>query len=682
LGVITTALLNVYKTVKTFQAGIKAINSQFKVTYKLTDPTIMDIFNLDEQQKEKLTDAYSQLAMIYACITKKARALSSVPWYITKRGSDKPIESNDAVLDLFENPNPLMSKYDFIESLIINIDNGGEYFIYPDPQTDRNNIPVFMWVFTPDMIQVRTGTNDQFIGWTVTDGKLKLHLAPDELIQNKYYNPKNKLRGLKPLSPLNLITRLRFNSLLYSDKFFENDATPGVVFENENDMTPKQVKDFRLAMIEKRRGVKAAHEGLLLHGGIKAKTLSHSNKDIQLIEMFNLTDDDICSVFQTPKEIIKGNAANYATMKELKIGWWKETLIPLSMKIADNLNSKLLYQFDREIHFNFNAIDILNEEFLDKTESAERLYKMGVPFADINERLNMGFEHRPHYDEPFNSTPALPQPTNQEDDNKSIKQNIPIEEMQKAVRTATWKALQQKIDPLETRAARTVRKFFRETERKMQQLLKSHLSAETKDDNRVNLDDVLNSIDDEKLKSRMRKHIEEAIQIGVNSVDLGGVAFSMIDDKAAFFLQYRLNKITKINETIREELRAAIIEGVKNGETNQQIADRISHIMDKGQNRAKTIARTEVNGAYSDGRNEAMDETEPYGKMWISSKDDKVRDTHESNDGDVVKWQNTFTNGLTHPCDPNGPAEEVINCRCKLVAIYDPKEFSSLGGQG
>jgi uncharacterized protein with gpF-like domain len=96
--------------------------------------------------------------------------------------------------------------------------------------------------------------------------------------------------------------------------------------------------------------------------------------------------------------------------------------------------------------------------------------------------------------------------------------------------------------------------------------------------------------------------------------------------------------------------------------------------------RAEMIARTEVGKAVHSGRMVGADKS-PFvqEKIWISVKDKRSRQggysklkpkpDHWHLDGQVVSLDMKFidpTNGhkLEHPHDPEGKAEDVINCRC------------------
>ena len=53
-------------------------------------------------------------------------------------------------------------------------------------------------------------------------------------------------------------------------------------------------------------------------------------------------------------------------------------------------------------------------------------------------------------------------------------------------------------------------------------------------------------------------------------------------------------------------------------------------------------------------------------------------DSHRILHGERIDVDGTFSNGCRFPGDPNGPAEEVYNCRCTLVAAI--KGFEEWSG--
>lgn len=88
--------------------------------------------------------------------------------------------------------------------------------------------------------------------------------------------------------------------------------------------------------------------------------------------------------------------------------------------------------------------------------------------------------------------------------------------------------------------------------------------------------------------------------------------------------------------------------------------------------RMKRDARTAVNGLDGLMTTNAIRQRGYPQKKWVSRHDDRVRFTHAEADGQIQPAEKPFHVGfaqLMYPGDRSGPAEEVINCRCVVVAV-------------
>ena len=93
-----------------------------------------------------------------------------------------------------------------------------------------------------------------------------------------------------------------------------------------------------------------------------------------------------------------------------------------------------------------------------------------------------------------------------------------------------------------------------------------------------------------------------------------------------------------------------------------------------GMSSSMTIARTEMGTIASMTRSDIFREEGIDKIEWVTSQDDRVRDSHAALDGAVIRFGNEFTNGLRYPRDPQGEAGEIINCRCAFVAASTGEE--------
>ena len=129
-------------------------------------------------------------------------------------------------------------------------------------------------------------------------------------------------------------------------------------------------------------------------------------------------------------------------------------------------------------------------------------------------------------------------------------------------------------------------------------------------------------------------------------------------------------------------LNSMLLQGIENGSSMKDIAKSIfpeimsksnpleAGIIHKNEVSAIRNARTMVTNAENQGRLDSYEDLAEKGvvmkKVWIATPDDRTRASHLEIDGEEVDIDEKFSNGCECPGDPNGPPEEVWNCRCSM----------------
>lgn len=135
----------------------------------------------------------------------------------------------------------------------------------------------------------------------------------------------------------------------------------------------------------------------------------------------------------------------------------------------------------------------------------------------------------------------------------------------------------------------------------------------------------------------------------------------------------------QIAQTTAKNIQGIIEQGLLAGASVDQIAIGISNSAGFGVGRSRMIARTEstkaVNLATNQSYQTAANEGIKIQKEWLSSRDDKVRETHRELDRQVVGVNEDFTVPSTgekgsSPGAFNNPAES-INCRCTIIPVIN-----------
>lgn len=99
----------------------------------------------------------------------------------------------------------------------------------------------------------------------------------------------------------------------------------------------------------------------------------------------------------------------------------------------------------------------------------------------------------------------------------------------------------------------------------------------------------------------------------------------------------------------------------------------MTHLLGGLDTRADRIARTEVLKANNGARLQEMSLNKVERHIWLTSRDNSVRDEHKIMDGDEAIVGEPFKNGLRYPGDQAASAREVANCRCVTNAIIPPQ---------
>lgn len=131
----------------------------------------------------------------------------------------------------------------------------------------------------------------------------------------------------------------------------------------------------------------------------------------------------------------------------------------------------------------------------------------------------------------------------------------------------------------------------------------------------------------------------------------------------------------------KRQISACVTSSILQGKSIKGMADDLqTRIPTMNRTSAIRTARTAVTGAQNAGRIDSYTAAKKMGiklkKSWIATLDGRTRHSHAILDGEQVDNEKKFSNGCMFPGDPNGPAAEVYNCRCTLIAAVDGVDTS------
>ena len=164
---------------------------------------------------------------------------------------------------------------------------------------------------------------------------------------------------------------------------------------------------------------------------------------------------------------------------------------------------------------------------------------------------------------------------------------------------------------------------------------------------------------------------------------IGGYSFTLTDadtirnlvESDSSFLPMRELDFAKDVAWNIEKMNAEVLQGILQGESMDEIADRLAQVIGMNLRSAISAARTMVTSAENKGRQDGFERAAAMGiileREWIATSDGRTRDWHRELDGVTVGVDEPFENAIgkiMYPGDPSANGANVWNCRCTIAA--------------
>jgi hypothetical protein len=404
---------------------------------------------------------------------------------------------------------------------------------------------------------------------------------------------------------------------------------------------------------------------------------------MDFIESRKMTREEICAIFQVPPPMVgiydHATLANIETARKI---FWLDTVIPFLEDLQSAFNLALTPEFgdDLMLEFDVSNVEAIQENYRDKIETAKSLWAMGVPFNQINQQLELGFDDIPGGDVgylPMNMLPAgmaLPDPGDDDDKARKNKAWNLTEENQKA---AYWKQFDRRRMNWERKVAQLVGKRFRDEGKAVSEAYEQGRDVDGVIDGQVAEWETMMTGIYVGVMEDFGQETGEALAKSAGPTDRKFEFDPWLGNVRNWIEAVVAEKVVRITRTTKDMIKQEITAGFEEGESTQEIARRIRKLyQDFSVRRAMTIARTEVVAASNSGSHHAAEQTGlEYERVWLSSRDDRVRDDHADMDGVTVPKAEPFEapdgSQLMFPGDTSlgADASQTINCRC--TEIYE-----------
>jgi len=625
---------------------------------------------------------------VYAAVRKVAlsAAMVDIKLYRSRkdrrgRDIDEPVWDHPLV-DLIERPNPHQTRFEFKFLTFAWLELTGEaYWVKVFAGEPRR--PKELWPLRPDRVRIAVGDDGTIKGYVYyAENGTQVPFEPEEIVPFRLPNPARLYRGMGIVEAAATAIDTDYYAADWHKAFYKHGTVLGGVLETDQFLPQGELDRIKQEFAEKYSGAKGAGKIPVLTGGLRWKDTAQKIVDMQLIEGRRFNRDEILSAAGISQAVLgimeDVNRAN----AEGAIFLLMATEIAPRLQLFDEaLNAHLVPDFGDEGLW-FKHDDPVPENREIRAKELELLSARGALL--LNElREEYGFQPDPRFDialAPLNLGPLGSAPEQGDKGLKGFRLAKAINLHTEEQKAAYWRSVERRRERWKAKIAEMVERRFREE----RAAVLAAVRKATPETAAQAADEAINAERSKWASLLVAIYVGVAEDFGTEILaQLKGVRPSEVKQFGLERIVRALDQIgallvTRITETTREQLRAAIIDAVQQG----QDIDRIAQAIDDAvylepiiERRSETIARTETIRASNLGSLEGARQSGlPLRKEWIATRDGRERDGHAAADGQIVDLDEPFIVGgeqLMYPADPAGSAGNVINCRCTLGFVVE-----------
>jgi len=634
----------------------------------------------------ELDDPYTQHAWVYSCIKRIAVNVAQVPFRLYTGTEDEPTLITDGPMyDIFERPNKTWTKYHLWESIVTLLSLRGNA-VWVIDRTNERQEPEEIWTFSHSKFKPKLVGNTLISYEFRRDSHTRMILKPHEVLVFRYYNPEHSFWGVSPLEAARQAAEQDHLASQFNRAFFENGANPGGIMTFPDGIPQQEIERYRSMLEARHQGAERAFKTMIFGGQADYKQLEIKHKDMDFLAQKKWSREAICACFGVPKaEIQVYEDINYATALSTDRSFWQKTLIPIMRLIEATLRAQFFIPYDGGNtwgKFDCSAIPALQEDLDKQVERATKLFGMGIPFNKINERLDLGFEDVEGGDTgylPISLIPAGTEPPQRglpaPEPEKTLPLLSTVHVKEKPIHTPSqaeyWKTFVRVNKAAEQTFQRSMRKYVGEVKTWANNVLSKYRAPTDIPATEFDIETKFNQRLQDLAEDNYYKVVNGYAPTIERNIQAAGYQFKfdVSDPRIVGYVEGKVNKVVQINETMRDQIKGAIEDALTNNETIGELQNRISTVMGDTRARSLRIARTETSSAANGVEFESYRQAGVQEKMWIASLDEVTRDSHiEAMGQGNIPTNQVFSNGLMFPGEPSAPVEEIVNCRCTLMA--------------
>ena len=360
--------------------------------------------------------AYVSNHYVYAIIARKATKAAEIGFKLERKTGDswERVENHE-ILNLLEDPNPLMGRQEFFESMYTFLFATGNIFVYAPRLNSGKTLE--LWLSPSNLTEIVPGNDWKQIvrGYTVRYTGMTEEIPATDIMHVKYpnidYDNGRELYGQSPLKALAPVIRKSDKAEQVMADGYENRGAHGLVYP---DLRPDEALDdasidvAQQSINDRVNNPDNVKKIITMASRVGYVNLAMSAVDLEVIEDKKLTLRDFCRAFRVPS-VLYGDTENssYNNLAEARKDEMVTGILPDVRRVADALNRwyvNPVYGKDYRLQ---PLMDDIEELQPDKAQEVAKL--MNAVFIPVAEKQRMyGMDADPKLENVYISSSGMP----------------------------------------------------------------------------------------------------------------------------------------------------------------------------------------------------------------------------------------------------------------------------------
>ncbi|WP_244593664.1 phage portal protein [Methylopila sp. Yamaguchi] len=336
--------------------GLLALHGGGRAVWSPRDPTSL------------AREGYQRNPIVHRAVRLVAEAAGGTPLTLMEAGRE--LEGHP-LMALLERPNPRQGRAGLVETLVSQLLIAGNAYVEAVTLGDEVRE---LHALRPDRMRVVPGAEgwpeayEYRVGAELVRFDQRAEPVPP-ILHLTLFHPLDDHYGLSPLEPAATALDLHNAASAWNKALLDNAARPSgaLVYRGAEgaSLTDDQVERLKEELEGQFSGAANAGRPLLLDGGLDWKPLSLSPQEMDFLAAKNGAAREIALAFGVPPMLlgIPGDAT-YANYREANRALWRQTVLPLLGRVAENLAGWLSPAYGAALALtpDLDAVEALAEE--------------------------------------------------------------------------------------------------------------------------------------------------------------------------------------------------------------------------------------------------------------------------------------------------------------------------------